>query len=361
VAFKKASEPLPSEDGAKEGEDPSARQKRDAERVSKWQADHSAEGDAAKVYLKPNEKRRVAFIKQEFHDGAPSINAYMVFAYSAPGRAANVPDLLDPFTAAERAVENCDGTVYMGRTIRVDRVTSNGASGSPAGSMSDMKLTVFVGNLDFEAKEEDLRQFFEKLVESEVESKGTEGEHVKHVRIVRDGATQLGKGFAYVEFKDRSVVDEILALEPQKLKFAKRKMRVQRCKTLPGSTLPKSVAPSAAARQPEDQAIKGHKAKAATIVRPQEKAMPVPKGDPLLGDKLRKLSKEERKTAKSSDPNRVARRLAKKKARNNLQREGVPLKGKERGGSSVKGRPAGTKPKQAHLKAGKQKKVPSRQ
>lgn len=46
----------------------------------------------------------------------------------------------------------------------------------------------------------------------------------------------------------------------------------------------------------------------------------VPKGDPALGDRLRGLDKDSRKVVKSGDADRVARRLAKKKARNAMER-----------------------------------------
>ena len=89
-----------------------------------------------------------------------------------------------------------------------------------------------------------------------------------------------------------------MALEETKLKFAKRKLRVQRCKTLPSST--KSPVTTAAG-------LKHKEAVPAAIV--------IPKGDPLLGEKLAGLSKDERKQRKSTDVDRLARRLAKKKAR----------------------------------------------
>ena len=41
----------------------------------------------------------------------------------------------------------------------------------------------------------------------------------------------------------------------------------------------------------------------------------MPKGDPSLGVKISHLTKEERKKVKSTDADRVARRLAKKKAK----------------------------------------------
>lgn len=48
-------------------------------------------------------------------------------------------------------------------------------------------------------------------------------------------------------------------------------------------------------------------------------AVVVPKGDPALGEKLAGKSKDERKQLKSADADRVARRLAKKKARMNMK------------------------------------------
>lgn len=98
--------------------------------------------------------------------------------------------------------------------------------------------------------------------------------------------------------QDRTCVDELLALEETKLKFAKRKLRVQRCKTLPGSKFPATTTPKSE--------------------KPAPAAIVVPKGDPLLGEKLAGLSKDERKQLKSTDVDRVARRLAKKKARMGL-------------------------------------------
>ena len=101
-------------------------------------------------------------------------------------------------------------------------------------------------------------------------------------------------------------MDEVLALESEKLKFAKRTLRVQRCKTLPSTT------PKHPTKQPE-LVEKPHSTP--TKTRPRIDAKSQPKGDPALGKRLAGLSKEERKQAKATDPARVARRLAKKKAR----------------------------------------------
>lgn len=56
----------------------------------------------------------------------------------------------------------------------------------------------------------------------------------------------------------------------------------------------------------------------------------VPKGDPALGEKLAHLPKDARKQAKSADADRVARRLAKKKARVALANNGVKPQVKDR-------------------------------
>lgn len=67
-----------------------------------------------------------------------------------------------------------------------------------------------VGSLDFAAKDEDLRVFFESLLTTErgpvpSSEDGVAKTWVTHVRVVRDPGTQLGKGFAYVEFTVRAV------------------------------------------------------------------------------------------------------------------------------------------------------------
>jgi nucleolar protein 12 len=194
------------------------------------------------------------------------------------------------------------------------------------------KLSVFVGNLDFGCKEEDLRVFLEGVVSSERGPPGEDASEdggkrlktwVTRVRIVRDKETQLGKGFGYVQFADRECVDEILAMEDTKLKFAKRKLRVQRCKTLPGNSSSSGVR-SASATDAKSPVSKS-RAPAIPIPIPS-----IPKGDPSLGGKLAHLPKDERKQIKLSDADRVARRLAKKKARNALAKEGVKTQVKDR-------------------------------
>lgn len=200
-----------------------------------------------------------------------------------------------------------------------------------------------MGGLDYAAKEEDVRVFFEELVKAERgANKEGSGKWVTGVRIVRDKETQLGKGFGYVHFavrifpknktsyfyadiqfflkkkKDRESVEEILAMDAKQIKFAKRTLRVQPCKTIPTANTLQNTIKKVAAGSGGGGASSGKKDK---TKRPYVRPGVIPKGDPLLGEKLKDLSKEERKTIKSSDADRQARRLAKKKAKMSLEKD----------------------------------------
>lgn len=256
VAFAKPTAQLPSDDPSSSKSAPQTKTKEprqhDRERTATWrdskgqrEAAEEAAADAGKTFLTPKEKKRIAFIKQEIHTGVDSVNAYVVFAHPPPteNRPKNLPPLepvMDPYEAAKTAIKEADGSVFAERTIRVDTAVKSKekklelADGDIAG---DPKATVFVGNLDFASKEEDVRAFFESVMvkergqpgaaqslaaESEDEDEEDEEDDdadsasendaekvsatpkqkawVKRVRIIRDKDTQLGKGFGYVQF-----------------------------------------------------------------------------------------------------------------------------------------------------------------
>ncbi|KAF8468657.1 hypothetical protein JB92DRAFT_2801736 [Gautieria morchelliformis] len=389
IAFASATAVLPTEDSKtspskKDGDAISTRQQRQEDRAAQWRESlitgkvtgkmsreeedkvfehEDSHGKAKRAsYLTPAERKRVAFIKGEFHNEVDTVNAYIVFAHYAASHdtepTASQALLLHPSEAARLAVEKCDGSLFMNRTIRVDRVgqwragVDNGSAvGDDLGQFGDPRATLFVGNLDFAAKEEELRVWFEGVVSQErgpppseetgvgvakddieediTEGAGTQGKPirwVRSVRIVRDHGSQLGKGFAYVRFLasimsiiDRECVDEILGLEPSQLKFAKRKLRVQRCKVIPDApVLPKTKKPIAPA--PSQRAK--NTASASSV--------PLPKGDPSLGEKLAGLSKDERKAAKATNVDRLKRRLAKKKLKEGVKKAQDDKAGKER-------------------------------
>ncbi|KAK7464220.1 Nucleolar protein 12 [Stygiomarasmius scandens] len=442
------------------------------DRSSSWKKSKSQSKDAEesskeeKKFLTPAQKKKIAFINQDFHSSADACHAYIVFAHPHPHphphpTNPNIPlppPVMDPYTAAKLAKEACDGSMFMERAIRVDIVAKSTLPSTATGDGGglglkalketeqiikndvDPKRCVFVGNLDFESREEDLRVFFEGVIsgilgprvgdgedgmktnekkgeekeeeEEEGQSEEDEGESdedeeedesgtdaddeseesdadsqkkakvksakqaraveskqgrwVTRVRIIRDKDTQLGKGFAYVQFATRECVDEVLTLEPTQLKFAKRKLRVERCKTLPGGRSRVKVSSSTGKDKDKGQSAgkgrgKGNeksKAKGPSTSRPGP--VSVPKGDPSLGQKLAHLSKEERKAAKAADADRMARRLAKKKARMAMatgasgKGDAVKVHGKERSrerktrssvgvkGKGVKGHGAGS-------------------
>jgi nucleolar protein 12 len=178
------------------------------ERTAEWR---EAKGDgvpAPQPRLGSADKKRIAFIKHEFHTDVVTINVYVVFGHGAD---------LPPDEAVKRAIAALDNTQYLDLTLRADTV---------GGGKSDPRRTVFVGGLDFASREEDVRVFFEGVVctergpritvpgDSDSDDEEDTGHPnvshakpktwVKRVRIVRDKDTQLGKGIAYVQFAVRS-------------------------------------------------------------------------------------------------------------------------------------------------------------
>ena len=305
-----------------------------------------------KTYLTQNQKKKMFFLTHQFHPSAATVHAYILFAHPIPPsftRPENLPPLpnvMNPYEAAQCAVKDANSTEFEGRIIRVDFVGKSANENVrernlEANEDADPKCTLFVGNLDLTAQEEDLRAFFENLMTTErgnapgaVDAEGSTKKlstWVTHVRIIRDKETQLGKGFGYVQFtvsttsisrhpkpsfpQDRECVDELLILQPTQLKFAKRKLRIQRCKTLPGAKLSSSVKLSLKTLPSSSIATSTIKPKKSQYQVTSTTPITVPKGDPSLGTRLASMSKQDRKAAKSADADRVARRLAKKKAR----------------------------------------------
>lgn len=145
--------------------------------------------------------RKVAFISQQFHSKRDTVNAYIVFKNRKTVKGALT----------------LNGSVFKGFHMRVDSVAHPGAQ--------DHKRCVFVGSLDFEEQEEALWEAFSSCGD------------VEYVRIVRDAKTNVGKGFAYVQFKDVNSVEKALLLngkginELSKSTTNKRKLRVSRAKS----------------------------------------------------------------------------------------------------------------------------------
>lgn len=146
--------------------------------------------------------RKVAFVQQKLHKSRESVNAYIVYKNR---------------TAVKKACAKFNGHVFLQRHLRVDSVTH------PA--THENKRSVFVGNLDFEEDDESLWSHFKSCGD------------IEYVRLVRDAKTNVGKGFAYVQFKDFQSVNKALLLNDKPMQSVKpngpkRKLRVDRCKNI---------------------------------------------------------------------------------------------------------------------------------
>ncbi|KAK4160968.1 putative nucleolar protein 12 [Cladorrhinum sp. PSN259] len=170
--------------------------------------------------------KRAAYIKKEVKEATTkSTHAYVI--YSTP-------------LAVRLAVEKLNGTVVLDRHLRVDSV----AHPSPV----DHRRCVFVGNLGFVddetvfnvKRDEDGKEITEKKKRTkqpmDIEEGlwrvfGKEAGKVESVRVPRDSATRVGKGFAYVQFYDGNDVEKAILLNEKKFPpMLPRALRVTRCK-----------------------------------------------------------------------------------------------------------------------------------
>lgn len=153
--------------------------------------------------------KAVAFKQLKLDPKRDSINCYLVY------------ENFERKTIS-KVIAHFNSYVFEGHHLRVDSVMN------PA--KQDVARSVFVGNLDFEELEENLYQHFQQLAVTSPDEK-----LIEYVRIVRDPKTQMGKGFAYVQFYDSSYVNKAIELLNNK-KMAKsinkksRELRVTRCK-----------------------------------------------------------------------------------------------------------------------------------
>ena len=145
--------------------------------------------------------KKVAVIKQKFHDQRNNICAYI------------------RMSTEEEAEAACalNGASVDGFTIRVDLAVKKS---------HDNKKSIFLGNLHFNTKEEDVRKLFSKCGD------------VENVRLIRDASTGMGKGFGYVNFSKEESVQLALRLNQQEVEG--RKVRVSRAvrKPKPGVKKP---------------------------------------------------------------------------------------------------------------------------
>ncbi|XP_058074883.1 nucleolar protein 12 [Magnolia sinica] len=150
--------------------------------------------------------RKGAIIKGKFNDSADSVHAYIVFKDEQSAQAALSHNMA-------KLGEN---------HIRVDRACPprKKLKGENA-LLYDNKRTLFVGNLPFDVKDEELYQLFCGVnhMESSIEA----------IRVIRDPHSSVGKGIAYVMFKTREAANTIV--KKKNFKLRDRDLRLYHAKS----------------------------------------------------------------------------------------------------------------------------------
>jgi len=131
------------------------------------------------VPLHTKRGKRLAFIKKELHPLQKTVTAFVCFS--------------DPMEA--QSATSLNGCIYKEHHLRVDMAHDQNDE-----VKHDTKRSIFIGNLPFDANDDDVWKAFEEC--GEIES----------VRLVRDRDTSVGKGFGYVLFKDEASVALALRL-----------------------------------------------------------------------------------------------------------------------------------------------------
>ena len=144
----------------------------------------------------PKLSKKASFVTQQLSDKKQTMNAYVVLKQS---------DRLDLHTI----IHACNGRRIDGHIVRVD---------SAQKKAFDARRAVFVGNLPFDALEDELHSLFAPA--------GDGASAIESVRIVRDAETNVGKGIAYVLFKSIESVKPALSLNKTQLRD--RQLRVMR-------------------------------------------------------------------------------------------------------------------------------------
>ncbi|XP_006650921.1 RNA-binding protein 34 [Oryza brachyantha] len=149
--------------------------------------------------------RKGAVIKGKINDSVDNVHAYIVFKDEQGARAALSHNM----------------GLFDGNHIRVDMACPPRKKLKGEGALYDRKRTVFVGNLPFDIKDEEVYQKF-------CGSSGSEAD-VEAIRVIRDPESSLGKGIAYVLFKTREAANTVV--RKRDLKIRDRLLRLGHAKS----------------------------------------------------------------------------------------------------------------------------------
>ncbi|XP_068634624.1 uncharacterized protein [Aristolochia californica] len=150
--------------------------------------------------------RKGAIIMGKVNESIDSVHAYIVFKDEKSAQAALSHNMAE----------------VGGNHIRVDRACPprKKLKGESA-SLYDNKRTVFVGNLPFDVKDEELYRLFSGF--NQLES------GIEAVRVIRDPHTSVGKGIAYVLFKTREAANWVV--RKKNIKLRDRDLRLYHSKS----------------------------------------------------------------------------------------------------------------------------------
>lgn len=220
--------------------------------------------------------------RQRLSASRKSKNAYVVFTSQAQAELAT----------------SCNGALFEDHHVRVDLAERSKVHANDR--------SVFVGNLPFDVEEEELHQAF------------AECGAVESVRVVRDPATNIGKGFGYVIFTSRGPVSTALLLNDL-VDIRARKLRVMRVhgdrrpptgpRTAPSDAPRRNRAGKSArpgARQPAELAHVAHRsaARRGTPSRPPRRKTYHPPEDKEKR-RQRRMAERERAAAVAAAPRGV--------------------------------------------------------
>ncbi|KAL8870502.1 MAG: hypothetical protein Q9174_003471 [Haloplaca sp. 1 TL-2023] len=197
--------------------------------------------------------KKAAYAKKELMDATTtSTNAYAVYSTQL---------------AAREAVKRLNGSIVLDRHLLVDSVSHP--------RKVDHRRCVFVGNLGFvddesqtnAAQDDGTKTARKKKAPSDIEEGlwrqfGKAGS-VESVRVVRDATTRVGKGFAYVQFKDEVAAEKALLFNDKKYPpLLPRVLRVTRARKVTNKAAKSSPHTSREMKQADNNA-----ASAALIAR----------------------------------------------------------------------------------------------
>ncbi|KAI3918511.1 hypothetical protein MKX01_041831 [Papaver californicum] len=149
--------------------------------------------------------RKGAIMKGRINDAIDSVNAYIVYKEEKSAQASLFHNM----------------AVVRGNHIRVDmacppRKKSKGENTI----LYDSNRTVFVGNIPFDVKDEELYQLFCGINQFE--------SSIEAIRVIRDPSTNVGKGIAYVLLKTKEAAS--LLVRRRHLKLRDRDLRLYHAK-----------------------------------------------------------------------------------------------------------------------------------